>query len=401
MTLDDAAELSGGLRTSLDFSADPGHEQIRDQVRAFFERDLPEPAIRAADRARRIPREVFDRIAALGWPGLSIPEEFGGSGADVTYGAVLVEEVCRRFPSLGTNLVGFAMSARAVREHGTPAQQAAILPRLASGEMALAFGISEPDGGTDALRGRTRAELTPQGWKVNGRKLYTSFGAEADAVVVLCRTSPAPEGRLARGLSLILVPTDQPGFEARRMELMAHRAACTCETYYDDALAPAENLLGQEGRGFYHLIATLDEERILAAAMYVGIMQGVLDQTVQYARDRHAFGRPIGAFQALQHPIADMATEVEHARLFTMRAAWMLSQGIDCSKEAAMAKLFASEACQRATDRGMRVLAGYGLVEESPMERLFRDARLGLFSPVSNEMGRNFIGERLGLPRSY
>jgi acyl-CoA dehydrogenase len=398
MTLDDAAS---GLSSTLDFSDDPGHEMIRDQVRAFFDRDMPETAIRAADRARKIPDDILAKIAALGWNGFTVPAEYGGSGADVTYGAVLIEEVSRRFPSLGTDLVAFAMGARAIREHGSDAQKADLLPRMAVGDFAFAFGITEPDGGTDALAGRTRAVKTTDGWSVTGRKLYTSFAAEADAVLVLCRTSPADDGKRARGLSLILVPTDQPGFEARRMELMAQRAACTCETYYDDARAPQDALLGAEGRGFYQLISTLDEERILAAAMYVGITQGVLDQVVAYARDRTAFGRPIGAFQAVQHPIADLATDLEHARHFTMRAAWMLSQGMECSREAAMAKLFASEAAQRATDKGMRVLAGYGLVEESPMERLFRDARLGLFSPVSNEMSRNFIGERLGLPRSY
>ncbi|WP_407493788.1 acyl-CoA dehydrogenase family protein [Pseudooceanicola sp. MF1-13] len=381
---------------------DPGLEMIRDQVRAFFQNDFDEPAIRAADRARKIPAEILQAIKRLGWTGLTIDQDYGGSGADVTHGVVLVEEVSRRFPSLATNLVGFFMSARAVAEHGTDDQKAEWLPKMATGEFTFAFGISEPDGGTDALRGRTRAEQMEDGrWKVNGRKLYTSFAAEADAVLVMARTSPAPEDKLARGLSLIMTPTDQPGLEARRMELMAHRAACTCETYYDDAIAPADALLGQEGRGFYHLIKTLDEERILAAAMYIGIIQGVLDQALQYAKDRPAFGRPIGAFQAIQHPLADIATDLHHARHFTMSAAAKISRGQECSMEAAMAKLFASEAAQRATDRAMRVLGGYGLVEESPMERLFRDARLGLFSPVSNEMSRNYIGERLGLPRSY
>ncbi|WP_158585614.1 acyl-CoA dehydrogenase family protein [Pseudooceanicola sediminis] len=399
MTLDDA---TSEMQTVLDFSQDPGHEMIRDQVRSFFERELPETSIRAADRARKIPDKILRAIADLGWHGLTIPESHGGAGADVTYAAVLVEEVARRFPSMATDLVGFFMGARAVAEHGSAAQKDAWLPKMAIGDFTFAFGITEPDCGTDALRAKTRAVKQDDGsWKINGRKLYTSFAAEADAVLVLARTSPHPEGKPARGLSLLMVPTDQPGFEARRMQLMAHRAACTCETYYDDAVAPADGLLGEEGRGFYHLIKTLDEERILAAAIYIGIMQGVLDAAVGYAQERIAFDRPIGAFQAVQHPLADIATDLHHARLFTTKAAWMISRGIECSSEAAMAKVFASEAAQRATDRGMRILAGYGLVEESPMERLFRDARLGLFSPVSNEMSRNFIGERLGLPRSY
>ena len=155
------------------------------------------------------------------------------------------------------------------------------------------------------------------------------------------------------------------------------------------------------GRGWYHLLSSLDEERILCAAMYVGITAAVLDQALAYAKERTAFGRPIGSYQALQHPLADVATDLEQIRLLTEKAAWLQSHGRECAGEAAMAKLAATEAAIRATDRCMRVLAGHGLVEETPMERLFRDARLGPFSPISNEMVKNFLGERMGLPRSY
>ncbi len=179
------------------------------------------------------------------------------------------------------------------------------------------------------------------------------------------------------------------------------RAAGTCEVFLDDARAPADALVGERGRGFYHLLQTLDNERILAGAIGLGIASAALDEALAYARERRAFGRPIGGFQALQHMLADTATEVEQARLLLAKAAWLQSEGRECSTLAAMAKLAATEAAVRATDRGMRVLAGYGLVEESPMERLFRDARLGPFSPISNEMVKNFVGERLGLARSY
>jgi acyl-CoA dehydrogenase len=389
------------LQTTLDFSDDSGHVMLRDTVASFFDRHLPESRIRACDQSHTIPVEILNEVARIGWFGLSISESYGGAGADVTYGAVLIEEVSRRFPSLGVILVVSMMAARALREHGTETQKAELLPRMAEGSYMFAFGITEPDGGTDALRGKSRARRTDAGWSVTGSKLYTSFGTQADAILMLARTAEAPTDKPARGLSLILVPTDQSAVDRRPMQLMGMRAACTSETYMDAAAAPADALLGEEGRGFYHLISTLDEERILAAASYVGIVQGVLDVALPYARERMAFGRPIGAFQAVQHPLADVATELEAARLMTMKAAWMLSQGLECSTQAVMAKVFGAEASQHATDRGMRVLAGFGMVVESPMERLLRDARLGLFSPISNEMGRNFIGERLGLPRSY
>jgi len=182
---------------------------------------------------------------------------------------------------------------------------------------------------------------------------------------------------------------------------MGMRAACTCEVFLDGARAPADALIGERGNGWRALLRTLDEERILCAAMYVGITAATLEQALQYARERYAFGRPIGAFQAVQHPLADIAIELEQIRLITAKAAWLQSVGRDCAMEAAMAKLAASETAIRATERSMRVLAGYGMVEESPLERLFRDARLGPFSPISNEMVRNFVAERIALPRSY
>ena len=377
------------------------HEMLRDSVRSFFERELPEKKIREMDRARRIPRDLWKRFAELGWMGLSVPVEFGGSGGDVMTGAVFCEELARRFPSLATDWLLVSMTARILRESGTPKQQAEYLPRVATGDFLMGFGMSEPGGGTDVLALKTRAALEGGEWVVRGQKLYTSFADDADAILVLCRTDAGEGAKRARGLSLVLTPRNQPAVEVRRLELMGMRAACTCEVFLDGARASADAVVGQEGRGWYHLLATLDEERILCAAMYVGITSAVLDQALQYARDREAFGRPIGAFQAVQHPLADTATELEQIRLLTAKAAWLLSNGRECSMEACMAKLAATEAAVRATDRCMRVLGGYGLVEESAMERLFRDTRLGPFSPISNEMVRNIVGERLGLARSY
>lgn len=377
------------------------HDMLRDSVRQFFARELPERRIREMDRARKIPRELWRRLAELGWMGLSVPVEFGGSGADVMTAAVFVEELSRQFPSLATDWLLASMTARILRESGSVQQQAEYLPRLANGEWLMAFGMSEPGGGTDVLALKTRATLGADGWRVRGQKLYTSFADDADAILVLCRTDEGETAKRARGLSLVLTPRQQPAVTVRRLELMGMRAACTCEVFLDDAVAPADAVVGQQGRGWYHLLATLDEERILCAAMYVGITAAVLEQATQYAKDRQAFGRSIGAFQAVQHPLANTATELEQIRLLTMKAAWLQANGKECAKEAAMAKLAATEAAVRATDRGMRVLGGYGFVEESPMERLFRDTRLGPFSPISNEMVLNFIGERMGLARSY
>jgi acyl-CoA dehydrogenase len=384
----------------MNFDPVPEHEMLRESVREFFARELPEQRIREMDRARRIPREMWKRFAALGWTGLSVPAEYGGSGADVSTAAVFCEELARRFPSLATDWLLISMTARVLRESGSGRQRAELLPRLAAGEFLMAFGMSEPGGGTDVLALKTRARLEGDEWVMRGQKLYTSLADDADAILVLCRTE-AEAAKRSQALSLVLTPRSQSGVQVRRLELMGQRAACTCEVFLDDARAPADALVGERGRGWQTLLRTLDEERILCAAMYVGITAAALEQALQYARERTAFDRPIGAFQAVQHPLADTAAELEQIRLLTAKAAWLQSGGRDCATEAAMAKLAASETAVRATDRGMRVLGGYGLVEESPMERLFRDTRLGPFSPISNEMVKNFLGQRLGLERSY
>ena len=376
------------------------HNLLRETVRRFFERELPEAGIRDMDRARRIPRSLWKRFAAMGWMGLSVPAEFGGSGADVMTAAVFCEELARQFPSLATDWLLVSMTARVLREFASPAQKAELLPKLAAGDFLMAFAMTEPDGGSDVLALKTRAWLEGDEWALRGQKLYTSLADDADAILVLCRTDLV-EHKRSRGLSLILTPRNQAAVQVRRLELMGMRAACTCEVFLDGARAPADALIGERGGGWRALLRTLDEERILCAAMYIGITAAALEQALQYARDRHAFGRPIGAFQAVQHPLVDIAIELEQIRLITAKAAWLQSLGRDCAVEAAMAKLAASEVAARATDRSMRVLAGFGMVEELPLERLFRDARLGLFSPISNEMVRNFVAERIALPRSY
>ena len=255
----------------MNFDAPEEHAPLRASVRRFFEAELPETRIREMDRARRIPRELWRRMAALGWLGLGVPEAYGGSGGDVGTGVVLCEELARRFPSLAVDWVLLSMTARAFVEHGTAEQKAEYPAPAGPGRIPDglrhdgAFGRHRHFGPDD------RAELVGGEWRIRGQKLYTSLADDADAILVLCRTDAAPAGKRARGLSLLVTPRRQEGVTVRRLELMAMRAACTCEVFLDEARAPGDGVLGGRGRGWYHLLSSLDEERTLAAAIYVGI----------------------------------------------------------------------------------------------------------------------------------
>ena len=386
----------------LSFESLPEHELLRETVRGFFRTELPPERVRELDRAREpIPAELWRRMGELGWLGLPVPRRYGGAGADVLTSAVLVEELGRAWASVGSDYVLLSMAARLLTEFGSEEQREMILPGLGAGHVRVAFSLSEPGGGTDVLSGKTRASLEGGEWVIRGQKLYTSRAHEANYVVVLARTDPEDPEHRGRGWSLILTERDQPTIEVRKLALLGFRSAGTSEVFYDGARSPADLIVGERGRGFYQLIASLNNERILAAAMGLGIAQAAFDEALHYARERIAFGRPIGAFQAIQHYLADMAIDIEMAHLLVQKAAWLESQGKECSVAAAMANVAAGEVAVRVTDKGMRILAGHGMTEDSPMERYLRDARLQVFSPVSNEMGRNFIGERLGLPRSY
>jgi len=383
------------------FDANPEHDLLRETVRAWFRQNLPHERIRELEEERKpIPRALWREMGDMGWLGLTTPEEYGGGGAGPTLAAVLMEELGRGWASLGSDWVIVSMVNRLLVNHGSEEQRRRVLPGLISGEIRCAVSLSEPGGGTDLLALRTRATLDGGDWVLRGQKLYTSVMSDNDVIFVLCRTDEPTDGKQARGLSMILVER-QEAIRVQKLRLLGMRSAGTSEVWFDEARAPEANLIGARGRGFYHLIGSLDDERIMAAANGLGIAGAAFDEALLYAKQREAFDRPIGQFQAIQHYLADMAIGLEQSRLLTQKAAWLLESGRPCALEACMAKVSVAEMLTTMTDRGMRILAGHGYTDESPMERYFRDGRLQPFSPMSNEMGRNTIGELLGLPRSY
>ena len=379
----------------------PERKLLVDTSAEYLDSMLPPDHVSRLDDASEFPRHVWEGLGDLGLLGIGIPEQLGGSGGSAADSLMVIIEIARRFPSLAVDYVLCGMVGRTLLNHGGREQQE-WLRDFSSGSAIFAYAISEADAGTDVLALRTRAEETPKGWSVTGQKMWTSLAAEASLILTLLRTDPPdPPDRRNRGLSLIAVPADQEGVQITPIRLAGMRAAGTCEVSFDGAVAPSANLIGPRGRGFHMLREVLDLERILSAGISLGIGTAALDLAVHYAGDRTAFGRPIGAYQAIQHSLADSATAVSGAMLLTERAVMARESGKETTVLAAMAKLAAAEAAESITDAGMRTMAAAGLARESPMQMLFRDARLQLFSPISNEMVRNILGEALGLPRSY
>jgi acyl-CoA dehydrogenase len=374
---------------------------LRETVRAFLERELPVARVRELDDRRELPRSLWPKLAEIGLTGLLTPAEYGGTDADIRLDFVVIEELGRRYASFAAAYMVVSMAQRFVTKVGDDAQRQLLLPGICSGELLLSFGLTEPSGGTDLLSLTTRARLVDGNWHLRGQKVFTTLAADADYIVVLARTSDAPDHRRHRGLSLILTDLHQPAITVQKLRMSGLRAAGTTEVYLDDAQAPEAALMGKLDDGFRYLVDTLNHERILQAALAIGIAAAAFDEARRYALERHAFGRPIGAYQVIQHYLADTAVELEQARLLCDKAARLEAAGEPCILEAAMAKVAAGECAVRATDRGLRILAGYGMTEETDMMRHHRDARDMVQGPITNEMAKNLIAEQIGLPRSY
>lgn len=372
---------------------------LTDSIQRLLAKHLPEERAAKADESREFVRDVWEQLGHAGMLGLGIPEELGGSGGGVAEAAIVTREIARILPSLAVDYVLCGMVGRTIADSG---QHADLIPGLVDGSRIYAYGLSEPGGGTDLLSLRTSASLVDGQWRINGQKLWISLASESDLIFVLCRTDEPAEGRSrASGLSLIAVPTHQEGVVANKVPLAVMRAAGTCEVFFDDARASEDSVVGERGRGLHALRGTLDVERILSAAISLGIGHGALDLALRYTNEREAFGGPISRFQAVQHPLAQSASFFAAASLLVERAAAMVDAGTPASQESAMAKLVAAETVSELVDHASRVMGGMGVASESPMQRFLRDSRLQLFSPVNNDLVRSIVAEGLGMPRSY
>ncbi len=382
----------------VNFDLSPEQDAFRKVVRDFAESEIA-PRAEAMDATGEFPVDLVRKMGDLGLFGLPFPADLGGGGADYLTYCLALEELARVDSSMAITLeAGVSLGAAPFVHFGTPAQQERWLGPLLAGEALGAFGLTEPEAGSDAGATKTTAVADGDEWVVNGAK---TFITNSGTPLTICVTVTAVTGREESGaprISTIVVPSGTPGFTVEpKYAKMGWRASDTHGLTFVDCRVPLENLVGEEGAGFRQFLQILDEGRIAIAALAVGLAQGCLEESLRYANERIAFGRPIGKNQAVAFKVADMALAVETARTLTHKAAWLRDQGRPFTTEAAMAKLHASEIAVDATRQATQIFGGYGFMDEYPVSRFYRDAKVLEIGEGTSEIQRTIIARQLGL----
>jgi short/branched chain acyl-CoA dehydrogenase len=381
----------------VDFSLSEEQLMIRDLARDFARNEIA-PKAEHFDKARQFPYEIVAKMAELGFLGLPVPEDLGGTGADTQTYALAVEEISRGDASVGITMAAHtSLGTMPFVLFGTEEQKREYVPRLASGKQLWSFGLTEPNAGSDAGNTQTRAELRDGSWTINGVKSFiTNSGTTlSGGVTITAVTGRRDDGK--KEISNIVVPTGTGGYQvAKDYDKMGWRASDTHELSFQDAHVPEENLLGVRGEGFQQFLTILDSGRISVAALSVGLAQACYDASFRYAQERQQFGKSISKFQAVQFRLADMATEIELARLMTYKAAWQKDQGHDFRMAAGMAKLYSTEVATRAANHAVQIHGGYGIMEEFPVARYWRDVKIGEIGEGTSEIQRTVIARLLG-----
>jgi acyl-CoA dehydrogenase len=389
----------------MDFALTEQQELIRKEVagqaRAFAAEYWLEK-----DRKAEYPWEFVRAFAEAGWLGTIIPEAYGGAGLGVTEAAILLHEICAAGAgTTGASPIHFYMfPPMPVIKHGSEDLRRRYLPKMATGEIVMSFGVTEPNAGTDTSRIQTRAERRGDRFVVNGRKVWNTNAKHATHILLLARTEPreANPGKPFRGMTLFFTEFDRARITVREIEKLGRAAVDSNEIFIDGLEVPVENVVGEVGLGFYHLLDSLNPERVFTGIEAVGIGRAALERAVQYAKERVVFDRPIGQNQAVAHPLALAWAKLESAELMCLKAAWLFDHGRPCGAEANAAKLLAAEAGFEACDVAVQTHGGYGYAKEFHVERLWREVRLYKIAPVSQQMVLNHLAEHvLGLPKSY
>ncbi|HLY84833.1 MAG TPA: acyl-CoA dehydrogenase family protein [Acidimicrobiales bacterium] len=388
----------------MDFEPDEDSEAIREGVRRVCGA-FDDSYWRKQDAAHEFPWEFYDALADGGWIGIAIPEEYGGGGRGITEASIVLEEVAASGAAMNgcsaIHLSVFGMNA--VVKHGSDEMKQEYLPKVAGGQLHVAFGVTEPDAGTDTTAITTSATRDGDQYIVRGRKVWMTKALYCQKVLLLVRTTPLSESaRRTDGLTLLLADLQRPEVDIQPIDKVGRNAVVSCEVRFDDLVVPVSDRVGEEGRGFTYLLDGINPERILVASEALGIGKVALRRAVAYANDRHVFGRPIGKNQGIAFPLAECHARLHAAELAIREASWRYDRGLPCGEHANLAKWLAAEAGFETADRAMQTHGGFGYAKEYDIERYWREARLMKIAPISQEMILNYVAEHvLGLPRSY
>jgi alkylation response protein AidB-like acyl-CoA dehydrogenase len=380
----------------MNFEITDSQRMILDTVDRFMARHMPPEEARRRDREHVPPYDLLPAMGEAGLFGLAIPETFGGSDQDWMTVSLVQERLARNAYAVGSifnRMVGFG--AMSLLSYGGDEQKAALLPRIVAGKCLIALALTEPQAGSDAAAIIARAEASSDGWVVNGRKTWISDASGTDFLLTAVRTQRGSKG--SEGISMMLIPRDAHGISMSPLAKVGNNCMPSWDIGLEDVLVPRSALMGVEGQGFAHLMSTLHVSRASMAATVTGCAQAAVDCALAHAKERHQFGRPLGAFQVLRHRLADMQMRVDATRLVVRHLAWLISEKKACRREAAQAKVMATECLQFVADHGMQILASAGYAIESDMQRYWRDARLYSFGEGSNEIQRDIIARELGL----
>jgi alkylation response protein AidB-like acyl-CoA dehydrogenase len=376
---------------------------FQDMVNRWVAAEVPKDWARKLEQdEHNYPFELWDKFTEAGFHGIGIAEEYGGQGGDIITQMILARALARPLAGLAWiwGITSFA-GAKSIGIYGTPEQKGRFLPEIASGRLRAAISFTEPSGGTDVLGSmRTIATKVDGGWKISGEKIWSSSAHVADYLLLLAR-SDRNAAKPHQGVTLFWIPTKSSGITITPLAKLGMRSMGSCTVRLDDVFVPDDLVLGEPHRAWYMLLPTLNNERIMVGAFCLGVIDGVLEDALDYAKQRKAFGKTIGEFQAIQHYIANIATWQLQTELLLNHAAALQTSGQDCFMAATMLKITASEYANQAADLGIQILGGMGYSAETDMQRYWRDSRLWRIGPITNEMARNGIAEKLGLPRSF
>ncbi len=388
----------------MDFHLTEEHQLIRDSV-AKLCADFPDEYWSRCDSEHEFPWDFYNAMAEAGWIGIAIPEAYGGSGRGITEASLVLETVAASGAAMNgaTPLHLSIFGMEPVVKYGSEEMKQEYLPRVASGALHVAFGVTEPDAGTDTTSITTFARKEGDHYLVRGRKVWTTKALQSERVLLLVRTTAKDDvARRTDGMTLLLAELQRPEVTISPIDKVGRNAVATCEVVYDDLPVQISDRVGEEGKGFRYLISGLNAERVLIASEALGIGRAALRRAVDYANERVVFGRPIGQNQGVAFPLGEAKMRLDAAELMVRKAAWMLDNGLPCGAEANMAKWLAADAAYQAADQAVQTHGGFGYAREYHVERYWREARLMRIAPISQEMILNYVTEHeLGLPRSY